>query len=441
MATARADLNTREIGARIERGIKVFISHSSKNAREAIALRDELKRATQDVWAYEDDLPFGEKIETVKDHIHRSGFFILLVSDESLESEYVQRELGCALALREKLNGFRPIILHVYSNTASWHATGGIRPTEFPVRDFDTGELVSSYPIGAIRGYDASANPVADRLEYLIKCLKSDLLFLRPPEYDEDEMRALGFFDLYDNLFGEEVKAPESGFAEDLRRDNNEDLLVNLPGAPGTLSHYLRQDLRSFRYQHLSFLPTLVVNGRCVALAFLTYTQRRELIFGSYVGVHESWRTRGTADKFFHDLKDKLSTDFPGCRGMVFEVESFDPARVARIIKYMKESKAKEFRSEDDMKQIENLLRVAWFEWLGAQFFVGRDAEPLAYRQPCLDPTIPKAEWRKSEQSLWLGWLPASTAAMYDQKKAAAPLARCGRLRRNRDDRKVESDV
>jgi hypothetical protein len=263
--------------------------------------------------------------------------------------------------------------------------------------------------LASIRGHDPISNPAADSFEHLLRSLKPNIVFINPSEYDERFMEEIGFFDLYKGLFDEAVRVSEDEFRANLVRDNDEPIEVTLDASPYSFNYHRHPELRRFTYQHLSFCPVFMLYEKAIAFAFLTYTRRKQLIFGSYIGVQESWRSDGTAQKFIESLKEKLVADYPDCRGMVFEVESFDVKKVEAIIACLE--KEKEFRSAEDKIEIKNFLRVLWFEGLGAHFFVDKRGRPLDYLQPCLDPELPKEEWRRHEKVQWLGWLQSGRMA------------------------------
>ncbi|HXO67985.1 MAG TPA: toll/interleukin-1 receptor domain-containing protein, partial [Bradyrhizobium sp.] len=52
--------------------------------------------------------------------IENAHFFILLVSDKSLASDRIQRELGLARARQRETGGYRPIVIQVFAGEADW---------------------------------------------------------------------------------------------------------------------------------------------------------------------------------------------------------------------------------------------------------------------------------------------------------------------------------
>src|SRR5262249_32671010 len=124
-----------------------------------------------------------------------------IISDYSLVSEWVQRELGLALELRRQSRGYRPIIIPLYSKNASWRKSGNM-PAEFPTRDFKTGERASAFNPSTVRGLDRHANPRADSADVLIALMKPRLLVSRVDDfYDESTFDQIDTFRLYEDLF------------------------------------------------------------------------------------------------------------------------------------------------------------------------------------------------------------------------------------------------
>jgi len=79
------------------KSISIFISHNAENNDEAQHYEDLLSKAGFTVYQYSHGLRFGDEIsKTITLQINRCHFFIFIVSDYSLNSEWVQRELGLA---------------------------------------------------------------------------------------------------------------------------------------------------------------------------------------------------------------------------------------------------------------------------------------------------------------------------------------------------------
>jgi hypothetical protein len=379
----------------MQKYISTFISHSSKNNDEAKNYEGLLQAAGFSVFQYGDDLHFGGQIKsTLRDNISRCHFFFLVVSEHSLNSDWVQRELGLAVSLQEKTKSYKPIIIPLYAREAAWRETGK-RPTQFPVRDFETGDLRKDpFDLSAVRGIDKYASPLADADDKLIAFMRPSIITSRRDFFDDSVFDDTGVFDLYENLF----PANERDDPQDIIRwvlDADIGKKRSLVVSGGTeLSYTL--DSRYF---------ILRLADRAIGLGFFTYDYSNELIYGNYIGVQECWRGGNIAGAFFSEIMRILEELFPQYKGMVFEVEKFSKENVERIVTGLKTNGIKEIADRNDRDEIRRFLRICWYYKLNCFFFFDRDAkEPLACRSPCLDPGVPRGDWAAAEEDYWIMW-------------------------------------
>jgi hypothetical protein len=131
-------------------------------------------------------------------------------------------------------------------------------------------------------------------------------------------------------------------------------------------------------------------------------------MYGNYIAVQEHWRSYGIADSFVQAIKEALTNEhlFDNCRGVVFEVETFDKLEINRIISYLENPvDKKQFFSPEDRDHVRRFRRVVWYEGMGYKFFLDkRTGKPIICTGPCLDPQLPIAEWAAEEQEYWLMW-------------------------------------
>jgi len=107
-----------------QKQISTFISHSSENNDEAKYYEALLTEEGFTVFQFSHGLHFGEQVQSkVADEIRKCHFFILVVSDYSLNSEWVQRELGLAVSLQKQKRNYRPIVIPLFARDASWRKT------------------------------------------------------------------------------------------------------------------------------------------------------------------------------------------------------------------------------------------------------------------------------------------------------------------------------
>ncbi len=166
----------------IQQHISIFISHSAENNDEAQHYEAILKGVGFSAFQYGHGLHPGEHIgEVVHDQISKCHFFLLLVSDHSLISPWVQRELGLAVALREQNRGYKPVIIPLYAKNAGWRASGK-RPTTFITRDFKTGKKREPFDL-SVRGLDKYASPRADSDDGLISFMRPHILVTRVDDF------------------------------------------------------------------------------------------------------------------------------------------------------------------------------------------------------------------------------------------------------------------
>jgi hypothetical protein len=79
------------------RQFKVFLSYASHDKRFARRLASDLERVHIDVWLDELDLDVGESLNTISDAILKSDFLVVIVSNSSMSSPWVAREVDMAI--------------------------------------------------------------------------------------------------------------------------------------------------------------------------------------------------------------------------------------------------------------------------------------------------------------------------------------------------------
>jgi hypothetical protein len=94
--------------------MKVFISHSSRDKWAARRISEDICKLGHNTFLDEKDIRTGESIDgTIKTHLKDSDHLLILLSPESIKSEWVLIELGGAFALEKKVI---PIMLYVSAN-------------------------------------------------------------------------------------------------------------------------------------------------------------------------------------------------------------------------------------------------------------------------------------------------------------------------------------
>ncbi|WP_316235370.1 MULTISPECIES: toll/interleukin-1 receptor domain-containing protein [unclassified Bradyrhizobium] len=377
----------------VHKHISTFISHSAVNNDEAQRYQKVLQDGGFSVFQYGDSLLPGHPIANVlREKISKCHFFMLVISEHSLNSPWVQRELGLALALQNERRSYRPIIIPLYAEKAAWRKTQS-RPTLFPVRDFETGEPGKPFSLN-VRGWDKYCSPMPDSDENLLSFLRPGFVVSRLDFDDTATFDDTHVFDLYEELF------PPT------ERDDPSDIMQwVLTGDIGQRRSFVISKRTEISYTLDSRYFILQLAGRAIGLGFFTYDYTNDLIYGNYIGVQECWRGGDIARAFFSEIMTILEGLFPQYQGMVFEVEKFSQQRVEQIISDLEKSGVKHIKHPDDVNEIRRFLRVTWYHSLSCFFFFDEAAnEPLLCRSPCLDPSSPREEWSKGEEDYWVMW-------------------------------------
>jgi hypothetical protein len=93
------------------REYRVFLSHSGRDTWLASVIADRLKQIGCSVWIDEMSLTGGQDIlRGIKEAIHSADEAIVLVSPESLKSQWVSVEIGMAEVLGKRIT---PLLTHV----------------------------------------------------------------------------------------------------------------------------------------------------------------------------------------------------------------------------------------------------------------------------------------------------------------------------------------
>lgn len=83
--------------------MRIFISHSTRDKKFVRTLKDDLQENGFQTWFDEDELDYGDSlIEKLDVAIEKSSHFLIVLSQSSVESDWVKLELKKALALKNK---------------------------------------------------------------------------------------------------------------------------------------------------------------------------------------------------------------------------------------------------------------------------------------------------------------------------------------------------
>jgi hypothetical protein len=321
-----------------------------------------------------------------RSEIENAHFFILLVSDKSLASARIQRELGLARARQRQTGGYRPIVIQVFAREADWRKHRTV--PSLPVRNFETGERTELLPLDL--AFDELVHPQAR--SDLIAFMRPTLSVARGDILDVKSFNETEVFKLYADLFPpNERDDPEDIEHWVLDTDLGTVRSFNLP-ARGKISYQL--DSRYF---------ILSVANKAVGLGFLTYDYDAKLAYVNYVGVQRCWREGQLAKALFQDIVDVLAGLFPEYEALILEVERFDIDAVDATIDRLKTEPA--CFSSEQQEEIRKFLRIRFYHKLNCSFFVdGVTGRPLVCRSPCVDPSDDPASWKCGEADYWIMW-------------------------------------
>jgi hypothetical protein len=321
-----------------------------------------------------------------RSEIENAHFFILLVSDKSLASDRIQRQLGLARARQRETGGYRPIVIQVFAREADWRKRRTV--PSLPVRDFETGERIELLSLD--RAFDELVHPQARN--DLIAFMRPTLSVARGDISDPETFNETDVFKLYANLFPpNERDDPEDIEHWVLNTDLGTVRSFDLP-ADGKISYQL--DSRYF---------ILNVAKKAIGLGFFTYDYRARLVYVNYVGVQRCWREGQLAKALFQEIVDVLADLFPEAEALILEVEPFDIDAVTATIERLKTEPARFSPEEKD--EIRKFLRIRFYHKLNFSFFVdGVTCRPLVCRSPCVDPSDDPASWDDEEADYWIMW-------------------------------------
>jgi hypothetical protein len=324
--------------SQVQKCISTFISHNSEDNAEARYYEDLLQKAGFDAFQYGHGLGLGGQIvEEVRTHIEQCHFFLFIVSDYSMQSEWVQRELGLAIRQSELSKEAKPVIIPVFAEKAVWRKSNR-RPATFPVRDFETGKPLEPFDLNDKRGIDRFANPDVDSGDVLISMMRPRILVSRVDFDSETELEDTQAFQLYEAMFPE------------VERDSVEDIKDwVLRSDVGRERKFRINDGTDLSYKLDSRYFILSVAGRAIGLGFFTYDYASNLVYGNYIAVQEAWRAGDIASYFLDEITRILDELFPDNQGTVFEVERFDKSRIEGIIAHVRQHR--DFASEADRRE------------------------------------------------------------------------------------------
>ncbi|MFO1098568.1 MAG: toll/interleukin-1 receptor domain-containing protein [Xanthobacteraceae bacterium] len=263
-----------------QRHVSVFISHCEQDNEEAQYYESLFKAFGLSAFQYGHGLHFGNHItENLRKEITKCHFFVFIISDYSLKSEWVQRELGMAIAIQRSNEIRKPIIIPIFAKESSWRKANK-RPTRFKTRNFDTGQKLDDFDLN-VRCYDKHANPHSDSDDELLSRMRPIIHVTRVGDFfDESIFFETKVFSLYKKLF------------PPIERDDPEDIIRwTLHSDLGSERVFYLPEKITYKLDSRYFILTLF--DQAIGLAFFTYDYSTNLMYGNYIGGSQMLARRG----------------------------------------------------------------------------------------------------------------------------------------------------
>jgi hypothetical protein len=388
--------------------VKCFISHSSEDVGEVRELVRQLSAADKGgalkFWFYEDDLEPGRDLDRLQNEIGQCDFFIVALSDRSMRSRWVQRELGLAHTLSKTPGRGRPVIIGIC-------VVENPDPGKYiaPIRNFATAEKLGVYDFTKSR-YWRLYRPDTDDVAALTRFMLPRVRFWGADIDDEDELFKLGVFDAYERLFPNRVERDDPSDILEWLKEERFGVSPNSRRGPDRRSPKQRVTKR-LAGDWGSVFAVFEVAGQAVGLVYLTVHVRSRWVFGNYFGLLDSWRAHGRAKYFIETVKDRTEKVFGELKGVVFEVEKFTDRDLRRTQVALSSRRPKLLAR--DFHTIRAVMRVRLYQHYGALLLSDHALRRLQYRQPALNQ--PKKgerltrDWlRRKEWDFWLMVWPLS---------------------------------
>ena len=350
---------------------KVFISHAAEDESSAMKLKAQLETSQIKCWLFERDLCYGSDIfSAVKKAIAESCFLIVYLSKDSLESKWIQWELGYAVELQTLGQGSkRPIILPVHSfEEINDSQELVIQPLKFGTKK----PMGKPIPFHRRRGHKLS-----DNVEGLLKSLIPQTTMIKDPHGDH-KILLDNLFPLWETLFPDEADRPSRMDVEQwLNLSNNNG---NIEGWPDILlvSHF---------------------GDEVIGFGYLSYSFNYSHAYGTFLGISKTWRNTDIGLRWFKEqILCELKNIYPKCEGVYFDV---DPINY-KIIEDWAQKKNPNKSGCEILEQARRLRRIFLFTGNNGYILTGQDSAPIEIIQPCLmEPLI-----RQNERPHYLMYLP-----------------------------------
>jgi hypothetical protein len=139
----------------------------------------------------------------------------------------------------------------------------------------------------------------------------------------------------------------------------------------------------------------------CIGMAFLDLDRASRWIFGAYFGIRAEWRGDERARQFLLTITAQCRKVVPDAKGIAFEVEPYDDARVRSVLdRFRQKAAGPAGLTEEEAATIRSIKRINLYthQRSGALAVVFGDRRPVSYVQPAMSLPLGPA----GEVALWL---------------------------------------
>ena len=331
--------------------VSAFISHAAEDESAALALRQQLAAQGIECWCFEEDLRHGDHIEAkVKEALTDSDCVVIILSAHALRSNWVRRELGYAIQLRDERGGVpRPYLIpvHTYEELP--------QPIELQPLRLDTQEpLGHPIPFHRHRCYRLRD---ATTLSTLANSMKPTITRIQEPSG-----RHARLFDgvgvLMQELFPNELDRPDIDEIRD----------------------WIEADLHQPDAQPWpEVLLAAHVGDAVTGYIYMNYSRHHELGYAAFLGISPAWRPRTTMRWLIERGRDEMERACPQCRGVFFQVDPPDLNACSETVVAQAPLQA---------ETAIRLHRINLFQNAGALLLVDNEGIPIRIPQPSLRPPL-----------------------------------------------------
>jgi len=367
---------------------KIFISHNSADAAFAKKIKTELEKIPLDdgdpsgarrifIWAFEEELEHGAKLEIISEEIMECDVFLILLSDNAVKSKWVQMELGLALKTQESNKIQYPLIVPVFANKKA--------PKAMLYREFGKeNSPANAYEFEEVRIF--SPTSITDSYETFAASISIKLRVFGANSESPEEIHK-NAEECYTELFP---------LIEE--RDEWTDILAWVK----------KSWMWDSEAPWAELLFTIELGNVCMGMAFLSLHRPTNWIFGNYFGIRQRYREDKLTEWFLQNMIEYCIEVMPASNGIFFEVERYDESKIDLV--FNKLSGKETDLTLDEKENVFAMRRVNLYTQAGLGRKGGKKRTALiattdghrlfSYIQPAMQP--PFHIGSTNEVPLWL---------------------------------------